>query len=251
MVKPKEDERAFFMQVALETLAVSGWEDNPKDKNRTMANMQLTAMAYIEDRLRWMDSWPIYVENDQDPNSLVGIEQVFDVVVTYGDGKKIRYIGTVDGLVWNKKKKVWAVEDNKTANRLSDAWRMMWDMSHQITGYCLISRVAFTFPVYHSHVIGVKLPPTQTEDTYPLEPIARDEGSFVVWGRWLRHTVEMYEAYENDFELAPRYTHSCSRYFRPCSLLTFCMDNVEGRQQQWDEMEASDRSPSERAVMEG
>ena len=32
-----------------------------------------------------MDNWPIYVEDEGNPQSLVGIEQVFDVVLTYED----------------------------------------------------------------------------------------------------------------------------------------------------------------------
>jgi len=95
-----KDERDFLIQLCWETLHTAGWEDNPKDQTRTMSNMEASAIEYVDERYPHMDNWPIYVEDENNPDCMVGIEQVFDIVVLYGDGKQIRYIGTIDGLVW-------------------------------------------------------------------------------------------------------------------------------------------------------
>lgn len=213
--------------------------------------MQMASLHYIEERMRYMDHWPIYVQDENDPNCLIGIEQTFDIVVTYSDGKEVRYIGTIDGLVYHAKHKVFALDENKTANRLGDAWRCSFDMSNQITGYCAASGHVFGFPVYRNRVLGVKIKPTSTEDAYQCEPLVRDEEKVRTWALWLRHTVDMYETYMDNYEAAPRYTHSCNRYFRPCSLLSFCGDSVEGRKEQWKSMVLTSKSPSERAIQEG
>lgn len=238
------------MQVALATLSTANWEDSPKDKNRTMANMQMAAIHYVDERMRFMNHWPIYVEDENNPDSMVGIELVFDICVSYTDSKVIRYIGTIDGLVYHIKHKTYALDENKTANRLGDSWRLMFDMAHQVTGYCAASGPTFGFPVMRNRVIGVQIPPNSADPTYQCEPLVRDEEKIAVWARWLRHTVEMYETYKDDYESAPRYTHSCNRYFRPCALLTFCCDSIEGRREQWDEMVPADKSPSERSITE-
>jgi len=249
MVDPK-NEREYLQQLCMEVLSTSAYEDNPKDRNRTIANMQMASIYYIDDRLKWMDHWPIYVENPDDPQSMVGIEQVFDICVNYADGKVIRYIGTIDGCIYHAKHGEFALDENKTASRLSDGWRLSFDMSHQVTGYCIASSHVFGFPVNRVRVLGVKIPPTAAENTYQGEPLERNEEDFRVWANWLRRTVEVYETYKNNYEGADRYTHSCNRYFRPCSLLAFCTDSVEGRREQWTQMVDADMSPSEYAVME-
>jgi hypothetical protein len=114
----------------------------------------------------------------------------------------------------------------------------------------MAASVLFGFPIVRSRVTGVKIKPGGGEDVYPIEPLVRNVETFANWGIWLRHTVDMYERYVNDYEHAPRYTHSCNRFFRPCALIPFCGDSIEGRREQWDEMMPANQSPSERAVME-
>jgi hypothetical protein len=242
-----DDDRENLMQLAFAVLHTSDWIDNPDDSTRTMTNMELASIHYIDERMPYMENWPIYVEGDK-----VGIEQHFDCVLYFEDGAEYRYIGTIDGLVAKLgKKDECYLDENKTASRLDAGWRASFDMSHQITGYCACSCVVFGFPVFRSRVTGVKIKPTNKgEDIYVLEPIERDEPSIQAWARWLRNTADLYETYKEDYEHADRYTHSCNRYFRPCSLLPFCCDSPEGRAEQWSEMVDADPSPSERAVME-
>lgn len=242
-------DRERLQQLCFNVLHTGGWEDEPRDKNRTMANLELSSIDYVDERLEHMDNWPIYVENGRDPNCMVGIEQTFDVVVEYEDGSKFRFIGTVDGLVIKLPEDVYCLDENKSANRLGDGWRAGFEMSHQITGYCAAGSVMFGFPITHSRVTGVKI--GRGEDPYTLEPIARDEEFTQMWASWFYHSGKMFEAYKDNYEAAPRYTHSCNRYFRPCSLIPFCSDTVEGRKEQFEQMVPNNLSPSEEAILGG
>lgn len=249
------DDRENLMELAFAVLHTGDWQNDPKDQVRTMQNMELASIHYIDDRLPHLENWPIYVEDFADAASMIGIEQHFDVVLTFGDGKDVRYIGTIDGLVMKlagrDSSPLPMLDENKTANRLSNAWQLSFDTSHQVTGYLAVCPSVFGFPVNRARVLGVKIPPTNKgEDVIPYEPVPRDDAAFESWGRWVRWAVDTFEQYENDFENAQRFTHSCSRYFRPCALLPFCADTAQGRKEQWEQMVPATPSPSERAVME-
>jgi hypothetical protein len=246
------DERDQLLELCFGVLQSSGWKDNDKDQTRTMTNMELASICYADESLPKMDNWPIYVEDTSNPQSMVGIEQVFDVVLTYEDGKEIRYVGTMDGLVRKEATGEYYIDENKTASRLGDAWRDAFDMRHQITGYCAASTSVFGFEVLRSRVTGLRIKPTNKgEDVYPFEPIMRRWEDVQHWASWVRENAETYERYQTDFEHATRRTHSCNRYFRPCSLLSFCCDpdGAAGRRLAFDElMVPAEPSPSERAV---
>lgn len=246
------NDRDQLMELCFAILRSSNWKDDEKDTTRTMTNMELATIVYVDERLPTMENWPIYVEDEGNPQSMVGIEQVFDVVLTYEDNYEIRYIGTADGLVRKASTRQYYIDENKTASRLGAGWRKAFDMKHQATGYCAISSAIFPFKVFRCRVTGLRIKPLHKgEDVYPFEPIERTEDSFQHWATWVRENVETYEQYKNDFEHATRRTHSCNRYFLPCSLLEFCADTVEGRQLAFDEyMVPADLSPSERAVID-
>lgn len=242
-----KDPREYLMELSFAVLHSSGFFDDERDKVRTMSNMEICSICYIDENLPKMENWPIYVENKKDPKSVVGIEQVFDVVLEFVDGKLIRYIGTIDGLVHNLAKKKLVLDENKTASRLDQAWRDSFLMAHQVSGYCAASTSVFGFPVMDARVTGLRIKSGSGEDVIPLD-VTRDISFVFNWANWLRHTIEMYERYEKDYENAPRYTHSCNRYYRPCSLIPFCADTPSGRAEQWSEMVSADQSPSEHAV---
>lgn len=247
------DQREHLLQLCFEVLHTSEWYDDPSDSVRTMANMELASIHYVDERLPYMGNWPIYVADLSSPDCVVGIEQSFDVVLLYSDGKQVRYIGTIDGLVYHDtgKTQTYYLDENKTASRLDAGWRASFDLSHQVTGYCAACTSVFGFPVFKSRVTGLKIKPTNKgEDVYTLEALTRTESSFQNFASWVRHTVDLFVSNRDDFENAPRYTHSCNRYFRPCALLPFCCDTAEGRKEQWEQMVKAEPSPSERAVME-
>jgi hypothetical protein len=250
-IQSEADSREGLLEIAFNVLGTSGWVDDPEDTNRTIANMETATISYVDQRLSDMEGWPIYVADKKKPNSLVGVEQVFDIVLVYEDGYKVRYIGTVDGLVVKAGKGDHYIDENKSANRLGSGWRVSFELSHQITGYVAASTTTFGFPVYRSRVTGLKLPVTHRgEDCYPLQPLARTDENVRQWAQWVRNNAQVYEQFEHDYEHAELRTHSCNRYFRPCALLPFCGDTAEGRAEQWAQMVPADKSPSEQAIME-
>jgi hypothetical protein len=212
--------------------------------------MEMSAIYYIDEKHPYFEDWPIYVADTKDPKAFIGIEQAFDMVIEYEDVWKRRFIGTVDGVVYNIPRDRYFLEENKTASRLDEAWRNSFEMSNQVTGYLAISEALLGFQVFDSRVTGAKVKPTNRgEDVYTCE-VSRASAAMKHWGNWFRHSVEMYEAFKDNWEDAPRYTHSCNRYFRPCSLISFCCDTPEGRITQWNQMVPADLSPSEKAVLE-
>jgi hypothetical protein len=246
------DPRDQLLELCFAVLHSGGWKDNPSDATRTMTSMELSTIVYVDERLPSIENWSIYVEDPRNPQAMVGIEQVFDVVLTYEDGREIRYIGTIDGLVKNENRGEYVLDENKTAIRIGEGWRNAFDMRHQVTGYCAASTSVFGFKVLRSRVTGLKIKPTNRgDDVYAFEPIERTEDSIQHWAIWVREMVDTYERYKDDFENATRFTHSCNRFFRSCSLLTFCSDTADGRQIAFHkQMVPAEPSPSERAVSE-
>jgi hypothetical protein len=231
------------------TLRSSGYYDDPKDTTRTLANMETAAMVYARETYQYLHAWPIWVADDKSPLKPVGVEQVFDVVLEYTDGKKIRYIGTLDGILCNAMRDMRpTMAENKTAARIDRAWIESFKMRHQITGYMACGQAIFGIPMWHARVYGCKLKPTYRGEDVHVEPVSRDPEAVQHWANWVRKQVEIFEEYSIDWESAERRTHSCNRYFRPCALIPFCADTAEGRRQQYNEMIDVVPSPSERAV---
>jgi hypothetical protein len=250
-VDPGLDDREQLLQLGFAILHSSGFYDDPADGIRTISNMEMATITYVDEALTKMDNWPIWVADSKDHTRPIGIEQVFDVVLTFSDQRLVRYIGTIDGLVLDTYRDSRpTLDENKTASRLDDGWITSFDMSHQITGYLTCSASVFGFPIWHARVQGLKIKPTNRGEDYYAKTTSRDPAAILHWGRWVYHTVGLFETYKDDFENAPRYTHSCNRYFRPCSLIPFCCDTSDGRREQWEQMVEADASPSERAVRE-
>jgi hypothetical protein len=53
------------------------------------------------------------------------------------------------------------------------------------------------------------------------ETVPRFAHHFERWFAWFLHTVEIEELYKNDPINAPKYTHSCNRYFQTMQYDTF------------------------------
>jgi len=245
-----DDHRSSLMSLCYAILHSSGYYDEPDDQIRTMSNMEVATIHYIDQLLPYFDNWPIYVSDEADPTKLVGVEQVFDVVLHFADGKRIRFIGTIDGCCVSQRHGRPYLDENKTAVRLDDGWRRSFEIAHQVTGYCAASTAVFGFPVLDARIHGLKLKITNRGDDYVTMEVQRNSDFISHWGQWVRWTVEQDELIDGDWERAPRFTHSCNRYFRACVLIPFCGDTPEGRRDQWNDMVPIEPSPSEKAVME-
>ena len=74
-------------------------------------------------------------------------------------------------------------------------------------------------------------------------PLTRTKNQREEWFDWFLHSTEMFEAWIDKPISAPRYTHSCSRYFRPCPLIAFCAMPKYDRAAALDEMETDVWNP--------
>lgn len=236
---------------AVSVLDTSGFYDDPRDKRRTLSNMEECAYAYIN---RWRWDHPVWMRNTDDPVSDVGIEIPFDIVVDISGtvDMHFRLTGRIDGIHWDALHRL-TVHDNKTASRLGDAWSMSQQVNHQYTGYCVAASVFTQDVVQHCDVLGLALPLPRTYDFggFMREPMMRHPHHIQRWAEWMVHTVELTRQYKDDPINAPKYTHSCNRYFRPCSLMPFCYADDEEQQQILSEMEYDEWSPLNKEVMQG
>ena len=235
-------------QLAMSTLHTSGFDDDPSDNTRTITNMELASMVYIDERMPYFANWPVWVADPKDPRAPVGIEQVFDVMLEYEDGYLIRFIGTIDGIADNARNTGFLLEENKTAARLDDAWRFSFDMKFQPTGYMAAGMALFGIPITNARVYGLKIKPTHRGEDFHALPVSRDASAFLHWGNWVRYNENLLRRYATNWEFAPRFTHSCNRFFRPCALIPFCADTPQGRVEEFERMVPAEPSPSERAI---
>jgi hypothetical protein len=206
---------------AIAVLDTSGYYDDPRDRRRTLANMEECALYYI-DRWRW--DRPVWQRDPTDAHTDVGIEIPFDLVIDI-EGlnlMSVRYVGRIDGI--HHHVDGINLHDNKTASRLNDAWEMSFNISSQITGYCIAASVFTQQVVERAHVLGLAVPLPKLYDYggYVQSGYLRQSYHYDRWLTWLVHTVQMYNLYTGDPYAAPRYSHSCNRYFRPCQFIPFC-----------------------------
>ena len=219
------------MNFCLEMLYTSGFYDDERDKRRTMNNLEYACIEYM-DRWPW-GKRPVYVEDATDPKSFVGIEIPIDVMITFhthDDKFSIRFVGKVDGLHKASNEEL-IVHENKTQSRIDDAWRMSLEMSHQPTGYIAALSAMLRKEIRKCVYWGLAIPQPKTAGVEGIAeiPINRDDHHFMQWLEWVYHTVMIWSLYKDNPAEAPKYTHSCNRYFRPCSMIPFCYSQPDER----------------------
>lgn len=229
---------------AISVLNTSDFYDDPRDKRRTLSNLEECALAYV-DRWRW--DQPVWQRTPNDPRGDVGIEIPFDVVcsVKYITGvtRRFRFTGKIDGI--HVHHDGLHVHENKTAARLNDAWHMSFHTSSQVTGYCMAATVYSGVAIRRADVIGLSVPMPRSYEYggYLRDTYSRYDHSFKRWIEWVMHSIDLYEEYENNPYDAPMYTHSCNRYYRPCSLIPFCDSDSEEQHVAISEMSVIEWSP--------
>ena len=221
-IKPAGDVVEVCKRGAIAVLDTSGFYDDPRDKRRTLSNLEECAYAYVN---RWRFDHRVWVRDPDNASSDVGIEIPFDLVVTTnaGNGLRFRLTGRIDGIHWDNLGRL-TVHDNKTASRLGDAWTMAQQINHQYTGYCVAASVFSQHVVRHCDVLGLAIPLPKTYDYggFTREPMMRHDHHIRRWVDWLVHTILLAREFKDDPINAPKYTHSCNRYFRPCPFIPFC-----------------------------
>jgi hypothetical protein len=251
-------DRTNIINFTLESLYTSGFYDDPGDKRRTINNISESLIAYID---RWdHDRYPVWIRDLNDPESDVGIEIAFDTVVeiTYvieAFGTQtihdvaFRLTGKIDGLHTDGDH--ICIHENKTAARIDDAWLAQWRLSHQITGYTVAATTFAQQDCTRAIVFGMAIPLPRSigEGGIRRETVNRTPTLINKWVEWLLHTVMLHNTYKDNILEAPTYTHSCNRYFRPCSFVAFCDSDPEEREQILLEMVDDEWSPLEDKVV--
>lgn len=264
----QNDDRINCRNFALTILSTSGYIDDVFDKRRTFSNIEAMCMTYVE---RWeFDRYPVFI-NDE----FVGIEIPFDIVIEfYGEAPKYtlvgfdqhgqykeeqlpaksdatpvlllaaRFVGKIDGLHTNGDKDELIVQENKTGGRIDNTWGSSIQMSHQITGYVVAASVIAGANVRRAIAIGAQLPlPKLYVDGIRYEPCYRDEHHIRNWLDWFFYTVSQAKQWKNNPQRAPKFTHSCSRYFRPCSFIPFCHSDEQEMEHTLSQMVDDEWSP--------
>ena len=224
-------DRTNAINFTIEALESCDFYDDIVDKKRTISNISESLIAYID--AYDMTRYPIWVRDNKDPNSDVGIEIAFDVVVTihYKMNNEVRelicrFIGKLDGLHWNRDNLI--IIEEKTGAVLSDSWLAQWILIHQITGYCLASQTFTGLLCQQALVSGMRIPIGKIpSEGIRREQVPRSHMHMVKWANWFITTVEEEAKWFDNILNAPMYTHSCNRYFRTCSFLPFCASDTE------------------------
>lgn len=234
-------------------LDTSGFYDDPRDKRRTLSNLEECIYAYVN---RWRWDHNVWMRDPTDPTSDVGIEIPFDIVCSVTDDDREQYLfrltGRVDGIHYNTQLEL-VCHDNKTASRLNDAWSQSFLLSHQMTGYCMAASVFTGQAVNKAEIHGLAIPLPKSYDLGGIvrEVVPRYDYHYKQWLTWLMHTIDMAERYKDDPIGAPKYTHSCNRYFRPCSFIPFCDNNEEEQRKILQEMVVDEWSPLHNPILDG
>jgi hypothetical protein len=240
---------------AIAVLDTSGYYDDPRDKRRTLSNMEESAYAYIN---RWRWDHPIWMRDPTDPTADVGIEIPFELYATLANTVgpseqfEFRFVGRIDGIHTDGSGRL-TVHDNKTASRLSDTWSQAQMTSHQYTGYCVAASHFTQQLVSRCQVLGLALPQPRSYDFggFATESMDRHDYHVRRWVDWIVHTMRIARIYANDPINAPKYTHSCNRYFRACVLIPFCYGDDDEQNRILGEMELDEWSPLDKSVLDG
>lgn len=242
----KPNPRDEALSFCFEILNSGEYYDDPGDQIRTMSNMEETTIRYVDEQMSVMDKNSIWVADPDDPTAPVGIEIALDMVID----ETIRFIGTIDGVVNNLTSKSVRNEENKTASRLDEAWREKFRVNFQPTGYMLLATLYLNELVTSSKVIGIKLKQTRSHEDYRSFIEHRNEYQFTKFFNSLYFTHAIAEQFKNNAINAPMFTHSCSRYFRPCGFIDLCSaESEEDHLAIYNAMERTPLSPSEQAII--
>lgn len=262
MADAGDDRRLAMLRFCLEAFYQYGYYDDPADKRRTFTNIEEALIAYLQ---RFDLKRNVWVQDRSNPKAMVGIEIPLDVTITFKWTTRevvdqsyqltdvpnelcIRFIGTADGLTVDTKG--LRLEENKTASRLGEAWAMSWHTSHQQTGYMLALSTLLGEHIDRAAVHGMCIPLPRSYDAGGLmtETVTRVTAQFSDFLAWVLNLVQIIDVYGHDPLNAPKYTHSCRTYFRPCSLIPLCASDVEERQEYYDMMDTRQLTPTEQAM---
>lgn len=240
--------------IALRTIATSEFYDDPEDRNRTIANLEHCALELVNYWLMNMRDYNIYISDKEDATKPIGVEQsldvVFDVIDHHGEVTPIRFIGLGDAVYQNHKTGKVTLGEYKTASSMNDAWREAFRTRHQITGYNAALKAYFDTSLVTGNTIllGTAVPVRKTTAPVQHFTIERDDENTKHFLNTMLFSQRLIQDFNNGIDAlhAPMFTHSCNRYFRPCSQLDLCSAAMEDQYAMYEQMlDKPELSPSE------
>jgi CRISPR/Cas system-associated exonuclease Cas4 (RecB family) len=209
---------------ALATLYTSQYYDDPDDKKRTIANMEVSLIYALSN----IDHTPLVI------NGRVCVEMPIKFVIEYND-KSYVYNGRCDMAVATSHGV--GILDWKTSSQLSAGWEGQWHTSHQMTGYCAGLACELNVPVHSGYVVGIQIP--LARDTFKSlrdVPFVRHEHQFEAWINNVLDAIDTYERFKDHPFAATKRTDYCYRYFRMCQFADMCSAHPDDKQAFEDEL---------------
>ena len=231
------DDLTNAINFSLPLLYTSGFYDNPSDRRRTMANLEQACIAYSSRYL--MSELPVVVTDN-----IIGVELPFCILFREKKTKAPRliYTGRIDGL--HNYNNAPHIAENKTASRLDDSWRMSFAISSQVTGYMVAATLMLEREVTNGFVMGLQIPqPKSLSDGIAWESVSRNQSDFQRWYEWVIYGTDIYKSYILRPTEAPRFTHSCNRYFSACQFIPYCSMEREEQANLIEDMAVEEWSP--------
>lgn len=229
----------------LDIFATSGYYDDPRDRRRTTHNIENSLKAYIK---RWNYLSPIWIE-DGSPTSRVGIELPFKIVIRYEYQGQLVYegafVGKIDGMHLGKKNDI-IIQENKTTSKVTESYISNFKTASQVTGYMIAASAITRNPVdtCQVQVVPIPLPKTfSSANSVTFTNVFREPHDISQWFAWALSTIQVSNEYANDPYEAPKFTHSCGRYFRECMYLSLCQQNKENFDSWLDNMVEDEWNP--------
>lgn len=225
------------LNFGINILESSGYYDDPRDKRRTMANIQEACTAYYND---WsFTRWPVFVADGDDPQRFVGIELTTDLYIEYED-LRVRYTGRMDGIHMHTYKydgetlTAPVVHENKTSGRLDEAWKISHLLAHQCTGYAVAGSLMVGTLVPRAMILGLQLPqPRNTYNPGQMQfPSRITDKRINEWLEWVHRNGRLMMSAISDPLGCETRRHSCSRYFQPCAFFALCGEEDRQTQQE-------------------
>lgn len=215
----------------------STYYEDPDDKKRTVVNIKDSLLQYCSQFLDLVQTEPVWIEDEENIDSKIGIEIGFDTIITFTyeangmeNTQDIRFIGKVDGIHKRLSDNSLIIHENKTTSRIDESWVGQWYKSHQITGYCIFAQYFTGQNCNQARVLGMQIPQPKYSGTgYRTERVDRSDTYFADWARWVLTVYNIIEEYKNNPEIAPMNTHNCCKYYRQCNFLPLCVQSVEER----------------------
>ena len=238
------------LNFCLTALHTSGFYDDPRDKRRTLSSIEESCIAYF-DKWEW-GRRPVWIRDREDPTADVGIECKVEMVLCFTTHKGVkyefRYTGRADGVHHRTvTDSSIVIHENKTGARIDKTWVAGMRLTHQITGY-VVWASTFTQETCDRAMIlgmGIPLPKSYDDGGIVIESVARHEHHIHSWLEWALYNFQVIQQYVDKPLSAPRFTNSCTRFFRECSFMPLCDAERNDQQNILDEMPTQKWDPLE------